>query len=115
MTEKTFKDQIAEWSAKAVTEGFAGEATLMAQIGTAVSDEFKIGIGATEDVGKQTKIPLELIPYLKEILAERDNLLRARDATHTNPPTAADKASATLAAIEIIRARRKDELNATAA
>lgn len=102
-----FQKQMEDWAEKSKGDGLSGSAHIIAQTERGIEGELDIAVG--EQNQNATKIPPELLPYLKEILAERDNLLDNRD--HKELPTLNDKAAATLAAINIIRERYKEKSN----
>ena len=104
-----FQKNLEEWAAKNSAEGLSGSAKIVVQTDEGVKGELNIAVG--EQSENATKIPPELLPYLKEILAERDKLAEQYAAIHTGLATANDKAAATLAAIEIIRERHKERYN----
>lgn len=108
---KVAKKFMDDWAAETAATGLSGNARIVGQTESVVGNDLNIPVGSQEEPENQTKIPIELIPYIKEILSERDKLLKARDDVHEHIPTANDKAAATLAAINIIRERRKDELH----
>lgn len=112
---KDIHEQMKDWSEKAASEGLSGHARLVGQTDTAISAELNVAVGGPLETDNATKVPLELIPYIKEILHERDRELKEKFFSQEKIPTVDDKASASLAAIEIIRERHKDELNANPA
>ena len=88
--------QVDDWVDRNAVAGFTGTVRTQDQAEQAVGDLREIHVG----------VPPELVPYISEILAERDVQLKRMDDSH------GVKARALNIAIAIIRDRRKDELNA---
>lgn len=104
--------QETEWRDRFMDAGLSGGARVVGDVRIfqqanppAFFPAREIDAGAEDE--NATKIPPELTPYIKEILAERDRLLSFWEGLEAQPP-ARDKATALVSAIATIRERHKE-------
>lgn len=71
-TRRKARQNVADWYDRAGAQGFTGGVTVLTDgSGGRSSDIREIGLKTIEDA---TKIPMELMPYVSKIFAERDRL-----------------------------------------
>lgn len=99
---------VSDW-----VERTGGEFTGAVKVGTSEDDAKTTQIGDALSTVNETKIPKELVPYILEILRERDRM--AKQYCPEGNPAPGVKAAALLNAIDTIRELHKDELNANPA
>lgn len=99
---------VADWVAKT-----GGQFTGTVKVGTSEDHAKTTEVGDAIGSGDETHIPKELVPYIIEILRERDALL-AKDIGHSKYGIEINVArnKAVTDAFAIIRERHKDELHA---